>query len=48
MKACAMERGYAIYAECADFQNLKECRKLYIMLFHDSLVLSSTQIALEI
>ncbi|MDI6786087.1 MAG: DUF3795 domain-containing protein [bacterium] len=29
MKACAMERRYATCAECADFQNLKECKKLY-------------------
>lgn len=24
-----MERGYATCAECTDFQNLKECKKLY-------------------
>ena len=29
MKACAMERGYVTCAECADFQNLKECTKLF-------------------
>ena len=29
MKACAMERGYATCAECPDFQDLKECKKLY-------------------
>ena len=29
MKACAMERGYITCAECKDFQNLKECKKLY-------------------
>lgn len=29
MKACAMGHGYATCAECTDFQNLKECKKLY-------------------
>jgi len=28
MKACAMERGYVICADCIDFENLKDCRKL--------------------
>jgi hypothetical protein len=29
MKACAQERGYGTCAECVDFQNLKDCEKLY-------------------
>ena len=29
MKACAMGRGYATCAECTEFDNLKECKKLY-------------------
>ena len=28
MKACAMERGYVTCADCSDFENLKDCRKL--------------------
>ena len=29
MKACAMERGYITCAECTDFQDFKQCKKLY-------------------
>ena len=29
VKACASEHGYATCAECTDFENLKECKKLY-------------------
>ena len=29
MKACAMGHEYTTCAECIEFQNLKECKKLY-------------------
>ena len=28
MKACAIEHGYITCADCQDFENLKDCRKL--------------------
>jgi len=28
MKACAIEHGYITCADCNDFENLKDCRKL--------------------
>ncbi len=28
MKACAMERGYVTCADCTEFENLKDCKKL--------------------
>ncbi|MFC1509260.1 DUF3795 domain-containing protein [Candidatus Omnitrophota bacterium] len=28
MKACAIERDYLTCADCTDFENLKECKKL--------------------
>lgn len=28
MKACAMEHGYVTCADCGDFDNLNDCRKL--------------------
>ncbi|NOZ87518.1 MAG: DUF3795 domain-containing protein [Deltaproteobacteria bacterium] len=31
MKACAMERGYTTCADCTDFQDFRECKKLYNM-----------------
>jgi hypothetical protein len=32
VKRCAEARKYTTCADCADFQNLKECRKLYNLL----------------
>ena len=29
IKACAMEKGYATCADCTEFANFKECKKLY-------------------
>ena len=29
IKACAMVRGFKTCAECPDYQNLKECKKLH-------------------
>ena len=29
MKKCAMSRNYLTCAECTEFENLKECKKLY-------------------
>jgi len=29
MKACAMSRQYTTCADCTDFKELKECKKLY-------------------
>lgn len=28
VKKCALERGYITCADCADFENLKDCKKL--------------------
>ncbi|MBU4486725.1 MAG: DUF3795 domain-containing protein [Candidatus Delongbacteria bacterium] len=32
MKACAMEHKYVTCADCIDFENLKDCRKLNNMI----------------